>query len=237
MGTSPIGVCTIRSGVPGGQYLGEKAPSSLRQLRTPGQRIPDQMIDRYNLACRPMRDLLVDYLKERQPALDYNSLESLASLLGNRFWADLEAHHPGICSLHLPTEVARGWKQRLQTMTRKVRTQTGQRTEITVSRLSYRECLTPVRAFYLDLAHWAVEGTGRWAAWVAPCPIGEEEGVLREVTRQRKARMDARTRQRLPALLAALDRHRNDTKAPLMSTSRLWARSRYVRTVQSPRSP
>jgi hypothetical protein len=47
--------------------LGEKAPSSLRQLRTPGQRTPDQMIDRYNLACRPIRDLLVDYLKERQP--------------------------------------------------------------------------------------------------------------------------------------------------------------------------
>lgn len=44
-----------------------------------------------------------------------NSLESLANLLGNRFWADLEAHHPGICSLHLPEEVARCWKQRLQT--------------------------------------------------------------------------------------------------------------------------
>jgi hypothetical protein len=145
-------------------------------------------------------------------------LESLANLLGNRFWADLEAHHPGICSLRLPTEIARGWKQRLQTTTRKVRTQTGQSTEITVPRLSYRECLTPVRAFYLDLAHWAVEDPGHWAAWVAPCPIGEEEGALRKVTRQRKARMDARTRERLPALpvlLTALDRHRNDTNALL----------------------
>ena len=198
--------------------LGPKAPSSLRQLRTPGQRTPEQMIDRYNLACRPVRDLLVAYLKERQPALDYNSLESLANLLGNRFWADLEAHHPGICSLHLPDEVARGWKQRLQTTTKKVRTEPGKSTQVVVPRLSYRECLTPVRAFYLDLANWAVEDPGRWAAWVAPCPVSAQEGVQRKFTRQRKARMDARTRQRLPvlpALVAAIDRHRRDTKALL----------------------
>ncbi len=198
--------------------LGEQAPPRLRHLRTAGQRTPEQMIDRYRLACRPVRDLLVAYLKERQPGLDYNSLETLANLLGNRFWADLEAHHPGICSLRLPDEVARGWKQRLQTTTKKVRTQTGERTEVVVPRLSYRECLTPVRAFYLDLAHWAVEDPGRWAAWVAPCPVSEDEGVVRKAIRQRKARMDARTRQRLPALpalLAALDRHHKDTKTLL----------------------
>ncbi len=194
--------------------LGEKAPQALRHLRTPGQRTPEQIIDRYNLACRPVRDLLVDYLKERQPALDYNSLETLANLLGNRFWADLEAHNPGICSLRLPGEVARAWKQRLRTTTKTVRTQAGEAKKVTVPRLSYRECLTPVRAFYLDLACWAVEDPGRWAAWVAPCPVSEEEGVVRKATRQRKARMDARTRERLPALpalVAALGRHREET--------------------------
>jgi hypothetical protein len=198
--------------------LGQKAPPSLRHLRTPGQRTPEQMIDRYDIACRPVRDLLVDYLKERQPALDYNSLESLANLLGNRFWADLEAHHPGIRSLRLPDDIVRGWKQRLQTTIRKIRTGTGESTQVVVARLSYRECLTPVRAFYLDLAHWAVEDPGRWAAWVAPCPVSADEGVQRKVTRQRKARMDARTRQRLPVLpmlVAAIDRHRKDAKALL----------------------
>ena len=45
----------------------------------------------------------------------------------------------------------------------------------TVERINYRECLTPVRAFYLDLAHWAVEDPARWAPWVAPCPVGDEE--------------------------------------------------------------
>ncbi|MDQ2710074.1 MAG: site-specific integrase [Actinomycetota bacterium] len=198
--------------------LGQKAPASLRQLRTAGQRTPEQLIDRYNIACRPVRDLLVDYLKERQTALDYNSLESLAYLLGNLFWADLEAHHPGISSLHLPDDVARDWKLRLQTTTKTVPDDAGGSRTIVVPRLSYRECLTPVRALYLDLAHWAVEDPARWAAWVAPCPIGQDEGVLRKVTRQRKARMDARTRQRLPALpalMAALTRHRHDAQTLL----------------------
>lgn len=93
--------------------LGQHAPRTLRHLRTTGQRTPGQMIDRYHLTCRPVADLLVEYLKERQPALDYNSLESLAYLLGKCFWADLEAHHPGIHSLRLPAGIADAWKARL----------------------------------------------------------------------------------------------------------------------------
>ena len=34
-------------------------------------------------------------------------------------------------------------------------TSTGAKAAITVERISYRQCLTPVRAFYLDLAQWA----------------------------------------------------------------------------------
>lgn len=193
--------------------LGPGAPPTLRRLRTTGQRSPDQMIDRYGLACRPVRDLLVDYLKERQAAFDYNSLEKLAWLLGWCFWADLEAHHPGISSLRLPVEVASAWKQRLRT--KKVTTAAS---EVVAERLSYRECLTPVRAFYLDLAHWAIEDPGRWGAWVAPSPVGEEEGVRRKVTRQRKSRMDARTRAllpELPALVRAVDERRKSAAALL----------------------
>jgi hypothetical protein len=73
--------------------FGPAAPMRLRELRTAGQRTPEEMIDRHNLACRPIRDLLVDYLKERQPAIDYASLEQLARRLG-MFWADLEATIP-----------------------------------------------------------------------------------------------------------------------------------------------
>lgn len=197
--------------------LGNEAPTTLRQLRTVGQRSPEQMIDRYHLTCRPVRDLLVEYLKERQPALDYNTLQTLANLLGNRFWADLEAHHPGIDSLRLPAEVASAWKQRLRTMPKKT-AGAGDGPEVLVPRLSYRECLTPVRAFYLDLAHWAIEDPQRWGAWVAPSPVGEEEGIRRKATLQRKSRMDQRTRQRLPALPAlvrAVDERRRVTAALL----------------------
>jgi len=86
--------------------LDRQAPARLRELRTGGQKTPDELIDRYQLTCRPIRDLLVDYLQERQPGLDYNSLRALAYYLGNRFWKDLELHHPDLDSLHLPVEVA-----------------------------------------------------------------------------------------------------------------------------------
>lgn len=191
--------------------FGEHAPETLGQLRTGRQLTPDELVDRYRLACRPVRDLLVDYLRERQPALDYTSLESLAGFLGNLFWADLERHHPGIESLHLPVEVATAWKQRLRTTTRAIRSADGTLTQVSSERINYRECLTPVRAFYLDLAHWAVEDPARWGPWVVPCPVGAEEINRRKAKRHRKARMDARTRQRLPVLpdlVRSVDEHR-----------------------------
>ena len=43
--------------------FGEQAPARLREFRKPGQLTPDELIDRYELACRPVRDLLVDYLR------------------------------------------------------------------------------------------------------------------------------------------------------------------------------
>ena len=176
------------------------APTRLGELRSAGQRSPAELIDRFDLACRPVRDLLVDYLCERAPALDYSSLRSLAADLGNTFWKDLERHHPAINSLHLAPEVATAWKRRLRTRQQTVTTVTGDKTAVTVDRIGYRQCLTPVRAFYLDLAQWALEDPARWAQWVAPCPIGEEEINQRKAARHRKSRMDARTRQRLPVL-------------------------------------
>ena len=44
--------------------FGPAAPARLRELRTAGQRTPAEMIDRHHLTCQPIRDLLVDYLKE-----------------------------------------------------------------------------------------------------------------------------------------------------------------------------
>ncbi|MDQ5834693.1 MAG: site-specific integrase, partial [Actinomycetota bacterium] len=210
--------------------LGSAAPASLRALRSSGQRTPAQLIDRFGLVCQPIRDLLVDYLRERQPALDYTSLDALAYFLGKRFWADLESHHPGLDSLRLPRHVADDWKRRLATFTKTTQTSTGEKVQVSVARINYRECLTPVRAFYLDLAHWAVEDPSRWGPWVAPCPVGEEEINRKKAQRRLKARMDARTRERLPVLpvVARSVDERRKTARTLLDTARQAAQGQPV---------
>ena len=177
--------------------FGPHAPASLAQLLTIGQRSPAELIDRYQLSCRPVRDLLVDYLQERQPALDHTSLDALAQQLGRNFWADLEHHHPGISSLNLPPGAAIAWKQRLRT--KNTAFQRGGPAP-QAPRLTCRHTLIAVRAFYLDLACWATEDPARWGPWAAPSPVSKADINTRKEERRRKSRMDARTRERLPVL-------------------------------------
>ena len=98
--------------------LGPDAPAAIEMFSGRGQPSCEALIDRYRIACRPVRDMLVDYLQERQPSMDFSSLQRHAYLLGKLFWADLEAHHPGIDSLHLSRDVAAAWKQRVMFRTR-----------------------------------------------------------------------------------------------------------------------
>src|SRR4051794_11828809 len=114
--------------------------------------------------CRPVRELLVEYLTERSPELDHTSLRSVARNLCRLFWRDLEIHHPGIESLRLPAEVAQAWKERLA----HIRDTDGRPVR---ARVNYRSELVFVRAFYEDIARWAADDPSRWAPWVAPCPI------------------------------------------------------------------
>lgn len=184
--------------------FGAEAPTTVRAFATIGQLSAEQLIDRYQIACRPMRDLLVCYLRERQPAVDYATLQRLAGTLGRLFWADLERHHPGIDSLRLPADAAAEWKQRV------------------LARESGLNTLATVRAFYLDIAQWAMEDPAQWGPWAAPCPIRGQEMSRRKVHQRRKSRMDQRTRDRLPALptlLAAVGEQRI-TSAKLLATAR-----------------
>ena len=200
--------------------FGNEAPGRLRAFRTAGQLTPGELVDRYQLHCRPVRDLLVDYLRERQPAIDYTSLKNLAYYLAQRFWADLEQHHPGIDSLRLTQDIAAAWKQRQRTKPRMITSAAGEKSVIMAERVGYRQCLTPVRALYLDLARWAIEDPGRWARWAAPCPVSQEEISLRKFQRHRKARMDARTRERLPVLpvlVQTVDERRKNAAALLQA--------------------
>ena len=199
--------------------LGADAPARWRQLRTAGQRTADELVDRYDLACRPVRDLLVDYLRERQPGLDYNSLRDLSYYLACRFWKDLELHHPGIDSLRLAPEVAAGWRQRVLTKPLAKASTGGHEPGL---RISHRECLAKVRAFYLDLSQWAIEDPARWAWWVTPCPVGADDLGRRKAKRQHKARMDARTRERLPVLpvlVRAVERRRTAAEERLRAAA------------------
>jgi integrase len=203
--------------------FGDEAPERLRAFRTAGQLAPEELVDRYQLQCKPVRDLIVDYLRERQPAMDYTSLKMLSYYLAKRFWADIEEHHPGIDSLCLPGEVADAWKQRQRTKPQIISTPDGDRTVITAERIGYRQCLTPVRAFYLDLSQWAIEDPARWARWASPCPVGQEEISQRKFMRHRKARMDARTRERLPVLpvlVSTVDERRKNSAALLEAARR-----------------
>jgi hypothetical protein len=56
------------------RIFGNEAPERLRAFRTAGQLTPEELIDRYPLQCHPVRDLLVDYLRERQPAMDWAAI-------------------------------------------------------------------------------------------------------------------------------------------------------------------
>src|SRR5271169_1691190 len=177
------------------------APATIRAFgMAQGQLTIGELVDRYRLQCTPVRDLIVDYLRERQPALDYASLDAVSSSLAGRFWARIEALSPGISTLQLPPEVARAWKEDLQTVKRTVTGADGRQTVVASPRLNAKDELLRVRAFYLDIAQWATEEPARWAQWAVPCPVSDTEISRARDLRRRKARMDARTRERLPVL-------------------------------------
>lgn len=177
------------------------APTTLRLLhRVTGQLTCEQLVDRHGVACAPIRELLIDYLEERRPRLDYATLDGLARSLTRNFWSDLEAHHPGISSLSLPPEVAAAWKERMRTYIQRRKLPDGTVEETLVERADYVQLLLSVRAFYLDIARWATEEPARWGPWAAPCPIKEAETSNRKRLKRTKARMDQRTRERLPVL-------------------------------------
>ena len=186
-------------------------PPTLRQAQARGQLTVAELVDRYAVACRPVRDVLVHYLAERSAVLDCRSLDNQAHMLVSLFWADLERHHPGIDTLHLPGDVAHGWKQRVRTL------------PDGTPRRTFHAVLLTVRSFYLDLLQWSLEDPARWAAWAAPCPVSETDvrGYIKEA-RRRRARMAERTRALAPVLprLVAAAGQQLEAAARMLATVR-----------------
>lgn len=184
--------------------LGKDAPAALAMFSSSGQPTCEQLIDRYNINNRPVRDLLVDYLRERQMAMDFSSLQHMAYLLGKLFWADLEAHHPGIDSLKLPRDISASWKKRAMTRIFTSTTANGEKVQKTLERLDGRATLSAVRVFYLDLAEWADDDPARWGPWAVRCPVNATDVSHKKARLARKSRTDQRTRERLPVLPALI---------------------------------
>ena len=173
------------------------SPPTVYAASRRGQLSVEELVDGYGVTCGPVRDLLVDYLLERRPSLDYTSLRQLATKLVLLFWRDLELHEPGISSLHLAEPVARAWKERLH------RVQHGNH-RIGEVRQERHPILLAVRSFYADLNQWALEDPGRWGRWAAPNPImAQDLADHQKHIRRQHARMHQRTRE-LAAVLPAL---------------------------------
>ena len=215
-GKQPSGPATFRALREAGIF-GDGIPT-LREIRDAGQRTVGELVDRYPVACRPVRDLIVDYLRERQPSIDYVTLKNRAYELARCFWADLEQHHPGIDSLRLSPEMAAAWKQRLRTAN-----QDGhlRREE---DRRGGGAAQLPRRACPASGASTWTWPNGRWKiphaggrGW-RRAPVSADDLDRRKAVRRRKARMDARTRDRLPVLpvlVSAAGQWRRDALALL----------------------
>jgi hypothetical protein len=166
-----------------------------------GQRSTSDLVDAYHVESTAVRDVLIRYLDERRPALDYSTFLTLLVFLVGTFWSDIERHHPGIDTLHLPEDVAQAWKQRLRTVTGP----DGR----TRPRKGYLDILVRIRGVYLDIQELALEDPS-WAPWAAPSPIRKDETVgLQKAKKRRTAEMHQRVRDRLPHLPILVDTAEN----------------------------
>ncbi|MEV0070797.1 MULTISPECIES: site-specific integrase [unclassified Amycolatopsis] len=171
--------------------------STLRYTVLHGQRPTADLVDAYRVQSAEIRDLFIRYLDERRPALDYTSFRGDVSLLVGQFWADIERHHPGIDTLHLPDDVAAAWRDRARVVTLPDGT--------TRPREERLGLLSRVRSFYLDLQRWAVEDPS-WVRWAVPSPVRASDcrGFARS-QRAARSRMHQRIRERLPHLSQIAD--------------------------------
>jgi site-specific recombinase XerD len=177
------------------QHFPPGTPPRLRACFTSRQLTPTEIVDRYRLRHKEIRQLLIDYLSIRRPTCDYGSFARLAIDLVNTFWKAIEQLDPAQTNLRLPEATYTAWRDGLV-----------QRPDGTI-RLNNEAVLGTVRAFYLDIQQWAVEDPARWARWAAPCPIS---AAIYRQTRASKRRVNERTasrvRERQPLLPALVER-------------------------------
>lgn len=170
-------------------------------------------MDRHSIP-EPLRDVFVQYLKQRAGNIDYSTLDNLSVVLTKLFWSDILTHHPDQTTLELSSEQVDGWRRRLQT------------TKSGAPRADSEKvrALMIVRGFYLDIAQWAhIEPY--WAQWATASPIARSE-----ISGLRKARVKqiAQTQQRTRDLTNLLPRFVKGAEDQLAEATTLLQRTREV---------
>jgi len=149
------------------------------------------LVDRYGIPASEVRDVLVDYLGEVKPGMDYSSLSALAYRLVRLFWWEVLQINPDQQDLRLSTQTATEWRERL-----------GLTTDGRIRR-EIHSILFGIRAPHRDLAEWAYDDPIRWGIWVAPCPVPRTQSrSAAKAKRRQKSTMQARTRSLSPLLPA-----------------------------------
>ena len=149
----------------------------------------EQLVDGFDVKNLEVRQAFVLYLKERAPALDFNSLRQLAYRLIKLFWRDIEERHPEVISLNIPAKVMEEWKRRLRVLP-------GGK-----PRLEEVAILFHIRSFYLDIVQWSQTQPEVWGRYACPCPIRASDlATNRKSVLQQKARTHARIRLMQPWL-------------------------------------
>ncbi len=170
--------------------------------------VPD-MVDRHDLTSPKVRQLLIAYLTERAPGLDYASLRQIEIRLVGTFWADINRHYPELDTIVLPPGVAHAWKDRIRLLANGT------------PRRDLPKLFMVVRGFYLDIAEWAAEDPATWGKWVTPSPITNAD--MRQFAHHKhhqRARMHARIRTlapALPVLVASVRRHLDEATELLIA--------------------
>jgi site-specific recombinase XerD len=170
-------------------------PATMRAALHRGQLSVEQLVDRYPIRNRSVRQLLIDYFTRRSADADYASVSHLVLGLAHHFWEKIERINPTQADLRITPEVYATWRHLISTL------------DDGTPRAGQDGIVIIVRSFYYDLHTWAADEPERWGPWVAPCPVPPSE--LRGLGKRRRRineRSADRTRQRQP-LLPALVQH------------------------------
>ncbi|MEV0804705.1 site-specific integrase [Kribbella sp. NPDC050281] len=170
-------------------HFGPGTPHALKACLNNGQRTAAELVDRHDVSNADIREVLIEYLERRRPECDYSSWAALSLRLVGQFWKQIELIDPHQKDLRLRTGTYEQWAAGLRV-----------RADGRV-RLRPESIVATVRSFYLDLQSWAIEESGRWAQWAAPCPVPPGTGRSSRASQRRVTeRIADRIRQRQPWL-------------------------------------